>query len=423
MSNERLASTCFVFALSCMAIASAHAQEAELDALNLESAPESATAAPPNSKLFFEGALGDVSQRFQSGHRNLGRLSVDLSYQKRLTSGVRAVFSDRLDHFDPALAGTDDTVNSLREAYVSWQADGGNLFLELGRINLRYGPSYGYNPTDFFRDGSLRVFTTADPIALRENRMGTVMIRGQHMWAGNAVSLALSPKLNNAVTADGWNVNLGATNNRDRAVLTFSTPFSKNASGQALLYKQGGQSTAVGFNATALLSDAATAHMEFTRSKEPGLVDRSLGARNASEPRNRVSAGITYTTLGKLSLTAEYQYNGFAPSRADWLALGGTPAAQLAYLSEALRMQELAVRQSYLIYVTQKSFFHKDVDLTTYLQTNSGDNSRLFWAELRRHWPNFDLSLQWQQNIGKANSEFGVLPDRRVVQVLGTYYH
>jgi len=47
----------------------------------------------------------------------------------------------------------------------------------------------------------------------------------------------------------------------------------------------------------------------------------------------------------------------------------------------------------------------------------------LFWLELRRHWPNFDLSFQLQQNIGNANSEFGLLPDRRVVQVLGTYYH
>jgi hypothetical protein len=42
--------------------------------------------------------------------------------------------------------------------------------------------------------------------------------------------------------------------------------------------------------------------------------------------------------------------------------------------------------------------------------------------ELRHHWPSFDLTLQLQQNIGNANSEFGILPDRRVVQVLGNYY-
>jgi hypothetical protein len=30
--------------------------------------------------------------------------------------------------------------------------------------------------------------------------------------------------------------------------------------------------------------------------------------------------------------------------------------------------------------------------------------------------------LQLQQNIGRPSTEFGLLPDRRVLQVLGTYY-
>ena len=230
-------------------------------------------------------------------------------------------------------------------------------------------------------------------------------------------------KLADAASTNGWNLDLGATNNRGRAVLMLSTQFSKNVSGQTLLYKQAGQSTTIGFNMAALLSDAATAHLEFTRGNESSVIDRTLGATNATPTRNRFSGGVTHTTLGKLSVTAEYQYNGFALSQADWSALGGAPATQLAYLSEALRLQELAARQSYLIYVTQKSLGHKDLDLTAYLRLNPGDDSKLFWLELRRHWPNFDLSFQLQQNIGNANSEFGLLPDRRVVQVLGTYYH
>ena len=126
--------------------------------------------------------------------------------------------------------------------------------------------------------------------------------------------------------------------------------------------------------------------------------------------------------MGKLSVTAEYEYNGFGLSQAHGAGLGTAPAAQLAYLGEALRLQELAPRQAYLIYLTQKSLWLKELDLTAYLRLDPGDNSRLAWVELRRHWPKFDLSLQWQQNIGSAASEFGILPDRRVVQVLGTYY-
>jgi hypothetical protein len=44
------------------------------------------------------------------------------------------------------------------------------------------------------------------------------------------------------------------------------------------------------------------------------------------------------------------------------------------------------------------------------------------WVELRHHWPRFDLAVQLQGNIGRITSEFGILPDRRVFQVLGTYY-
>lgn len=400
----------------------AFAADSELDALSLGSAPEAAPEAPHNTKWFVEGAVGNASQRYSQGSRNIGRASVDFSHVASLAPGVRAVVSDRLDYFDPAIAGSDAAVNSLREAYVSWQPDGARTVLELGRINLRYGPGYGYNPTDFFRDGSLRVITTADPFAVRENRMGTVMLRGQYLWDKGALSLAFSPKLADAPSANGWNLDLGATNYRDRYLMALSTQFSERVSSQTLLYQESGRSPTLGFNMTALLSDAATAHMEFTRGSEPDLLSRALAAPVADVTRSRFVGGVTYTTLGKLSLTAEYQYNGFGLKQADWAALGGAPLTQLSYLSTALGLQELAPRQAYLIYVTQKSLMLKDLDLTAYLRLNPGDDSRLAWVELRHHWPRFDLTFQLQQNIGNPTSEFGILPDRRVVQVLGNYY-
>ena len=79
----------------------------------------------------------------------------------------------------------------------------------------------------------------------------------------------------------------------------------------------------------------------------------------------------------------------------------------------ALRLQELAPRQAYLIYVTQKGLWLKDLDLTAYLRFNPGDNSRLAWFELRHHWPSFDLTFQLQQNMGRSTSEFGIMPDQR----------
>ena len=397
--------------------------EAQLDALSLESAPVEKVDVAGGPKFFIEGSVGDISRRYGLRGSSSSRASFDLSYSGRSENGMRFVLSDRIDAIHPrAVAGTDSVINSLREAYVSWPLGAGQTVLDFGRINLRNGPGYGYNPTDFFRDGSLRVFTSADPFALRQNRIGSVMLRGQQIWDGGSLSIAYSPKLATRPSADGWSLDLGSTNNRDRMLATLGSKFSETLNTQLFVYKEKGLSATLGANLTALLSDAATAHLEWTRGHEPDLFTRAFSLPANLETRNRFVGGVTYTTLGKTSITAEYQYNGFGLSKARWDALAVTPGAQLAYLSESLRLQELAPRQAVLIYVTQKSLWLKDLDLTAYVRFNPRDKSKLAWLELRHHWANFDLTFQLQQNIGRQNTEFGVLPDRRLLQVLGTYY-
>lgn len=397
--------------------------DADSDALMLESAPVvAAPAGGRDTRFFIEGSMGNASRRVLPDNQDRWRLSLDFLHSVRLGAGWRAVISDRLDQLHPREGGADESVNSLREAYLSWQPEGATTVLEFGRVNLRYGPGYGYNPTDFFRDGSLRALTTADPFALRERRLGTVMLRAQRLWSDGSLSFALSPKLADRPNPDGWSLDLGSTNHRDRALIVLGTQFSQRLSSQVLVYKESALASALGVNLTALLSDAAVAHLEWTRSGEPDLLSRALALPAGKTTRNRFVGGVTYTTLGKLSLTAEYQYNGFGLDQAGWAALGAAPATQLAYLGEALRLQELAPRQAYLIYLTQKGLGLKDLDLTAYLRLNPGDDSRLAWLELRHHWPRFDLSFQLQHHSGRPGSEFGILPDRRVLQVLGTYH-
>lgn len=413
-------SICFI----ALVLALPSLADSETDALKLEgAAPVEAAEANHDTKIFIEGAIGNATQRYQLGRQETGRLSFDFSHTARLRQGLRAVISDRIDHNYPTGVVSDATVNSLREAYFSWQPASGSTVLEAGRINLRYGPGYGYYPTDFFRDGSVRTLTTADPLALRQNRMGTVMLRGQQLWAGGSISVAYSPKLATRPSMDGWSLDLGSTNNRDRALVALGTQFSQTVSSQVLVYKEEGASPTLGANLTALVSDAAVAHMEFTRGREPDLLGRALALPGRESTRNRFSGGLTYTTLGKLSVTAEYEHNGFALSQSNWASLSAAGSAvQSAYLLQALRRQELVSRQAYLIYVSQKSLGLKDLDLTAFLRINSGDHSRLAWIELRHHWSNFDLAVQYQQNMGRTSSEFGVLPGRRLIQILGTYY-
>ena len=396
--------------------------DVESDALSLEAAPEALAEGLQDTKIFLEGAVGNASQRYLPESRNIGRASLDFSHTERLSPGLRAVISDHIDHIYPVDGGADATINSLREAYLSWQPAAGNTIVELGRVNLRYGPGYGYNPTDFFRDGSLRTRTTANPFALRENRLGSVMIRGQRLWSAGSMSVAYSPKLADGPSADGWSLDFGSTNNRDRTLIALSTQSSENLSGQVLLYKERGTRPSLGASLTALLSDAAVGHIEASHGSEPDMLSRALAQTGAVVNRNRFVGGITYTTLGKLSVTAEYQYNGFALDQSDWSALGASPVTQVAYLLEAARRQELSSRHAYLIYLTQKSLGIKNLDLTGFLRVNAGDRSQLVWVELRHHWPSFDLAFQLQQHFGRPDSEFGILPDRRIFQVLGSYY-
>lgn len=396
--------------------------DSESDALSLTSTETTKSRLAGGTKIFFETALGVASQRYQVGSESLVRGSFDLSITKRLDNGLQFALSDRLDLIDSRAVGLSKTVNSLREAYLSWQSNGGSSIVEFGRINLRYGPGYGYNPTDFFRDGTLRALTTADPFALRENRLGSVMVRGQTLWNGGSLSIAYSPKLDNLPSQQAWDLDLGSTNNRDRALLALTTQISSKVSSQLFLYKEAQRATAVGANLTALMSDAMTAHMEWSHGRQSDLLTALAALPVTVVESSRFVGGVTYTTASKLSLTAEYHYNGFGLDKARWNTLSTQPLLRAAFLSESLRLQDLAPNRAVLLYVTQKNFLIDDLNLTGYVRANLVDGSKLYWIELRRQWANFDLAIQLQQNRGSSGSEFGVLPDRRIIQVLGTYY-
>lgn len=419
LHNSRI---CYIFLLVFVQAVPALGADAELDALNLEIIQETNSKITSDTKLFLEGSFGNADKRDHTGGRKFQRTSIDFSHSARVAENWRAVISDRLDVMSPADLGTDRAINSLREGYLSWQSGEGRGLLEFGRINMRYGPGYGYNPTDFFRDGALRSLSTADPVALRGNRLGSVMVRAQSMWADGALSVTYSPKLADRPTNSSWSLDLGSTNNRDRGMLALSSQISQHVSSQFLIYKDDGLTPALGANMTALLSDSIVGHMEWSRATEPDLLSRAFALPSAAVTRNRFVAGMNYTAPSKWSITSEYQYNGFGLTGQRWAELGVKPFAQLAYLSEAIRLQELAQRQAYLLYVTKKSFYIENLNLTAYLQFNPDDRSRLAWLEMRHHWRSFDLSIQIQQSFGDSTGVYGVLPDRRVVQILGSYY-
>jgi hypothetical protein len=408
--------------LSVILAAPAHGND--LDALDLEGkAPAETPTTRSSTRIFVEGSVGRIGQRYGLSDLDSSRLSLDFKHQHKLTDHWRVAFSNRLDRLRPAGAGYPSTLNSLREAYVGWQTEEGNTLVELGRVNWRYGTGYGYRPTDIFRDGSLRAVTTADPLAQRENRLGTVMLRGQHIGEAGTISLAYAPKVANQPSKERFSIDAGATNNRDRAVLSYSFKSSDRLNGQVLAVYDETRGSQFGINGTALVSDALVAHGEWLRGKDQVLVGGVPGGAYPRDTRDRAVVGLTFAGPKKISLTAEYQYNGFAPSKAQWsqvTAMGPTGAAN--FLLETQRRQEIASRGAYLVYLTQRGFIQQNFDLTALLRVNAQDHSRLGWLELRYRANKFDLALQYQVTGGRGQTEYGILPYRQAVQLLGAYY-
>lgn len=400
------------------------ASDAGADAGALALQPEATEViTPAATKVFVEGLVGRADQRYDLGPQTVSRASIDLRHASRLAASTLVAVSARLDATHPSDPRISGALLSLREAYVGWQNEAATQMLQFGRVSLRDGPGYGYNPTDFFRDGTLRTLTTSDPKTQRELRLGSVMLRGQRLWSGGSVALQLSPKLLSSPSDEGVNADLGATNNRNRGVLSLGHRISEKLDTQWLLQKEDGASARVGASLSALVSDSAVLHAEWTYSREPELLARALQLRADEIVRNRVVLGLTYTTASRLSVTAEYQYNGFALDRVGWQAMSrlGLPA-QAAYYGAATSLQDNASRGAWLLYAMQPNLGLKNLDLTALLKFNQTDRSRMVWLDLRYRFDKADLALQFQRNTGASASEFGVTPVKDAVSIVGVAY-
>lgn len=391
----------------------------DLDALALQGAQTAtpATISASSVRWYAEGTLGHLTQRYGLPARASNRLSLDLNVSARLTDAWRLTLSDRLDQVHPTEVDSPNLVNSLREAYASWRDASGSRVIEFGRINLRNGPAYGNNPTDYFRDGALRSVVSVDPLALRENRLGTVMLRYQAFSPTSSWSFALAPKLVNSASDASFSADFGATNNQHRALATWSLKANDRLSGQLLGYWAQRDGMQLGANATALVSEALVVHAELSRGKgHAGLKAPAA----ASLMGNRVSAGLTYSSPTHLSLTVERAYNGFGATAFAWNMAAIDRRA--AYLQQALSQQNIASRNAWMVYATQKQLVLRNLDLTAMLRINADDQSRFAWAELRYHWPSFDAALQWSGSTGSAGTEYAIHPQRSSVQLLAAWY-
>lgn len=401
------------------------------DALNLQAEPAkpaaaAATSSPSQSmRLALEVAAITAVRQPDGGTESGRRVSLDLRVSAPLGQGWRWALSDRLDDIHPVQAGQLGTRNQLREAYLNWQQPDGNTGLELGRLNLRHGPAYGYNPTDYFRAGATRLIVTADPVSLRENRLGTFMLRANRTWDGGGASLVLAPKLtSNGPSDQALSLDLGATNTKDRLLAVLSAKASARWSGEALALYERGTGTRLGANLTGLLADALVLHGEWSTSRSVTLLNQALAQAAAPQRLHQASMGLTWSAPFGWVITAEAEYNGAGLNQAAWRnLLAQAPTTVGRFFGTMQADQELASRRAWLLYATQKGVAGvRQLDITGFVRQNAEDHSHLAWAELRYHWPRVDAALQWQRSSSAPQTEYGALPYRQVLQLLGSVY-
>ncbi len=421
LTTHRLAATLAAVLATIPAFAQERPAEPDLSALELADKAPTEVVAARDWHLSSEFAFGNSALRSTGERANSQRVSLDLQVDTTLGQGWRGIFSDQLDLRRQLQPGERATINTVKEAYLSWQANEG-LAIDAGRINARYGVAMGYNPTDYFRIGANRSIVAIDPVSLKTRRQGSVMLRGQRLWDNGSLTALFSPKLNSEPHDGAFDLDFNATNSENRWLVAFSQKVGE-LNPQVLLSKTGAQSPQVGLNLTAVVGQGGVAYVEWSGGRSASQLAQALRVPGDTPFRSRLATGMTWTTANKLSLTLEYQHNGAALENGAWETLSQrSPLQLLAYRQWVQNRLELVGKQSVFAYASWQDAGISQLDVNAMMRQNLDDNSRLAWIEARYHWKRTDLALQYQQNHGVPRSEFGAVPQKDALQVLVRYF-
>jgi hypothetical protein len=463
MTRAALALLLAPFALAMLTASPARADEnSDLDLI-----PSTAPPAPPpagtatagaGQRLYVENAFTVASHRTllvpfppPSSPNWEERLFFDARKEWRLGDALRFTYSGRMNlrAEDTLPILTHENIrHDLRETYVSWQP-ATQSYLDFGRINLKSGVAEGFNPTDFFKTRSVIEPLTADPTVLREDRLGTLMLRGQRLWEHAGLTVAIAPKLYDPspiytnTTLPSFDPTLDRTNAHDRFLLKADADLAENVSPELLFYREGNM-TRWGANLTESIGQSIVAYGEWSGGNRASLIDdalrygRDTGTIPANAPgalpenarksfQNALSLGASYT-VGQITFNLEYHYDQAAFSHQDWrnwFRIGSANAFnraitnQLWYLrSYALDQQEPLSKQTAFLRADWTDAFVPKLELTALANIDLYDGSAFGQVTA-----DYYLSDQWtigalaSADLGTKRSDFGSLPQAASVLV------
>jgi hypothetical protein len=365
------------------------------------------------------------------------RTSLDGRNEFKLDDQLRFSVSDRvsvIEANDIDVPARQNIRNDFREAYLTWEPVA-ETYVEAGRINVRNGEALGFNPTDFFKARSSVELASLDPTVLRENRLGTVMIRGQSIFDGGSVGLVAAPRLTDATPIDtglppSFDPQFGRTNGENRFLLSGRADVTQQFSPEIMLYRSDSE-TRLGANLSHGIGDAVMAYAEWSGGNEASLSQRAIsfgravGTVPADAPapmppdggrvwRDQLAAGASITSSAlELTVNLEYHLDQSGFTRTDWRNwFSGGPNTLLWYIrAYAADQQEPNSRQQLFLRADATNAFIRDLELSGFAILNPDDGSTL--AQLAA---NYYLSGAWtlgvlaSASLGSRHSEHGSVP-------------
>lgn len=393
----------------------AHAQDSDFDPASVQATPEAQTPQESTSGLRVEL----WHQRFDWRDLPAGethrawRGVLDYRHEWSLGDAWRWGVSNRFEAVHNEGDKPDTERNVLRELYASHDAGDGWHF-DLGRINSRQGMASGYNPSDFLRAHAVVTRSSQDPAALRENRLGTVMLRAQKLGAFGSVQATLVPRLadRDRPSTDGYGLGLERTNRREALLLRYTPRGSDRLAADLQAYARAGDSPQLAANLSFVAADSLLVHAEWAGGKLDPLVapDEAAGAERWA---NRVATGFSWTTPWRMTLTLERLHDGRGLTRDDWNAwrLAADPAtrARLGRLRRDVQeRQELLVRDGWFVRLAwDQAFDVRNLDIAALARINAYDRSSTSQIDMAWHLSSTSsLRLILGHARGDRGSEF-----------------
>lgn len=335
----------------------------------------------------------------------------------------------------------------LKEIYLSWQKSP-TVFFDVGRINIKNGVATGFNPTDYFKVGTVIDRTTEDVSQLRDARLGALLAQGQKLWEGGSATLIASPNISNK--GDDWTtdkaivgLNLHKSNDRSRLLLKVTHELSDGFSPEFIYYNESGKHN-LGLNISKVITKKLYSYAEWNIGQRRKLIDEAFhhareskqlhpdilqkfGSDEGENYLQQISVGASYTSSFNVTTKLEYHYNEAGLSKSDtnaWFDLG-INTKNPAVVGQLLAVRGLAQargeplgKHRLFLHSTWNDAVIDNLDLTGMLIADLNDNSNLVQVKASYTYnKNTELSLQFAKYSGDDNSIYGSLDQENTVSI------